>query len=710
LDLINTISEVARVPLLLVDADANPVFRSSYYFSFDLESQLSTCLKKTLSCVNSDEGKLYSIAPGLEAVISPATVFNQPMYLVAGYFTDTANQQLHRMFPEQVMSELITKNLTGEWNDKRNLLLSMNNNLAHFLRKLHKSNDEIQKIYEFIRLIYANQGIQGETFWEEALKKICSIFPSYWGGVVLFPAMKNSYAFICSEKNRIRRLEAFNCMLSQWIKETGEAVYLPDAAKDLRTEEFLLLEPELERLLSLPLKSDNGVWGVLHFALKADICPRDLELLQGFGQYLGNLEDYDSTKHTKRKESLLDCSLGLIIGLLGQERDENVFHLVAEALFKGLKCHSLGIYLQGDEGQFYTTAACSLSKAQVKQDCILLEQLYGGKVYIQHPLRMNRPQGSGYWEVPIGGASERYDGFLIIRKNAEFNDEEQECILRVAKICEVFLSRQRHKKQENQRIYELMDGMIAMLEGHLPWLKEHAEKTALYATTLGRAAGLPEREVSDLTIAARLHDIGKIKISPALFSKSGKLTLAEKRRLERFGMFGAEILSSIPTLACYAPVLAQLEENVDGSGYPRGLKEEEIHPHSLIIRIASTYSALTATRAYRDTLQEALALDSMAKEVEKKLSMFYYSIFKKVVSTNARINASAGVDNSEVYQKLTPREREVLEMIASGKNNNEIAAELYISEKTVKIHVSNLLQKLALKDRTQAAIFFLTNK
>lgn len=664
-------------------------------------------MQKQLSCVNS-EGKIHTIAQGLEAAISPATVFNQNMYLVAGYFIDpTKSKELSRKFGDQFINELIDKNLTYEWNDRRKLLLSMNNNLALILRKLHRTHNETQKVYEFIRLIYENQGLHGETFWEEALKIICSIFPAFWSGVVLFPVMKNSHAFICSERNSIRRLVTFNCMLSEWIKETGEAVYLPDAAKDLRTEELLLLEPELERLLSLPLKSGSRVWGVLHFAIKADICPRDLEVLQGFSQQLGALEDYDYTKYT-RKVSRTDCALGLVIGLLGQEKDENVFPLVAEALLKGLRCHSLAIYLKGESGRYFAAATCGIGKVQVKQDRALLDQLYGGDAYIQPPLSMTRPQGSGYWEVPFG-APEINDGFFIIRTNVEFSDEEKECILRVAELCGVFLSRQRQKKQASQLIYELMNGIIAMLAGHLPWLKDHAEKTAYYATAIGRAAGLSEREVNDLYIAARLHNIGKIKISPALFSKSGKLTLSEKRRLERCGMFGADILSSIPTLARYAPVLAQLEENVDGSGYPRGLKDEEIHPHSLIISIASTYSALTAKRAYRDTLQEALALENMAKNAGKKFSVFYYSVFKKVVSGNVSDNAPAE-DSAEVYQKLTPREREVLVMIASGKNNSEIATELFISEKTVKIHVSNLLQKLSLKDRTQAAIFFLTNK
>ena len=639
LNLINTISEVARVPFLLVDADAKPIFRSSYYFSINLESQVYSALQKKLADVNLDEGRLHAIAPGMEVVISPATVYNQPMYLVAGYFIDTAkSEQLRWKFGDQVMNELMAKNLVVEWDNRRSLLVIMNNNLAHLLRKLHRNIEEIQSIYQFVRLVYTNQGTQGDFFWKEALKKICGIFPSFWVAVVLFPVMKNSHAFICSENNGgIRRLEPFNCMLSEWIKETGEAVYLPDAAKDLRTEEYLLFEPGLKRLLSLPLKSDNRVWGVLHFALKTDICPRDLELFQGFSQHLGSLEDYDYSKHTGHKECRLDSALGLVIGLLGQERDENVFSLVAEALFKGLKCHSLGIYLKGDNGQFFTAAACGISKAQMKLDRALLEQLYGGGAYMQPPLPMARPQGSGYWEVPIG-APEMYDGFFIIRTNVEFSDEEQQCILRIAKLSEVFLCQQKHRKQANQLIYELMDGMLAMLAGHLPWLEEHTEKTAYYATALGRAAGLPEREVNDLFIAARLHDIGKVKISPALFAKSGKLTLAEKRRLERCGMFGAEILSSIPTLARYAPVLAQLEENVDGSGYPHGLKEEEIHPHSLIIRISSTYSALTAKRAYRDTLQEALAMESMAKDAGKKLSLFYYTVFKKIISINVRIN------------------------------------------------------------------------
>jgi DNA-binding NarL/FixJ family response regulator len=103
----------------------------------------------------------------------------------------------------------------------------------------------------------------------------------------------------------------------------------------------------------------------------------------------------------------------------------------------------------------------------------------------------------------------------------------------------------------------------------------------------------------------------------------------------------------------------------------------------------------------KDTPSEEVA--SAIRAVHKGYTQFGPGILKKVVSSFAAPSAPPALPPG--FADLTPREREVLKLIAQGANNREIAQTLYISEGTVKNHVTNLLSRLNLRDRTQAAIF-----
>jgi len=99
-------------------------------------------------------------------------------------------------------------------------------------------------------------------------------------------------------------------------------------------------------------------------------------------------------------------------------------------------------------------------------------------------------------------------------------------------------------------------------------------------------------------------------------------------------------------------------------------------------------------------------LTNAIRTVADGFSLIYPSVARRVLDEFGRLRVGAATpDDDQGYSDLTPREREVLKLIASGRANKEIGTELGISERTVKTHISNIFSKLQLTDRTQAALF-----
>jgi DNA-binding NarL/FixJ family response regulator len=98
-------------------------------------------------------------------------------------------------------------------------------------------------------------------------------------------------------------------------------------------------------------------------------------------------------------------------------------------------------------------------------------------------------------------------------------------------------------------------------------------------------------------------------------------------------------------------------------------------------------------------------LTNAIRTVADGFSLIYPSVARRVLDEFGRLRATVMAGEDEGYGDLTPREREVLKLVASGRSNKEIGAQLGISERTVKTHISNIFSKLELTDRTQAVLY-----
>jgi putative nucleotidyltransferase with HDIG domain len=127
----------------------------------------------------------------------------------------------------------------------------------------------------------------------------------------------------------------------------------------------------------------------------------------------------------------------------------------------------------------------------------------------------------------------------------------------------------------------------------------HSERVVTYSLRLGREYGLSRDVMKALEFGSLLHDIGKIGVPDLILRKPGKLTEEEWVLMREHPMHGQQILRGIEFLQGAARVVAQHHEKWDGSGYPLGLREEEIDVNARIFAVADAFDAITSDRVYR---------------------------------------------------------------------------------------------------------------
>lgn len=152
---------------------------------------------------------------------------------------------------------------------------------------------------------------------------------------------------------------------------------------------------------------------------------------------------------------------------------------------------------------------------------------------------------------------------------------------------------------------ELLELMIKSIEARDPYTSGHSRRVHDYALIIARTLGLRNRAIEEIGTAALLHDVGKIydKYAPILLKES-RLTPEEWAIVKQHPDDGAALVATMTKLRDVVPAVRHHHENWNGSGYPHGLRGEEIPLASRVIMLADTLDAMTSKRPYRDPLGE----------------------------------------------------------------------------------------------------------
>jgi len=160
----------------------------------------------------------------------------------------------------------------------------------------------------------------------------------------------------------------------------------------------------------------------------------------------------------------------------------------------------------------------------------------------------------------------------------------------------------------------------------------HCSRLERLAILTGERLNLHANQLVDLSYAAYLHDIGKIRVPDEILNKEGALTAEEQAEIRKHTAYGGEILAEKEFLANAAKAVVSHHENFDGSGYPEGLKGDEIPIEARVIRVVDTYDAITSARPYQGALSKEEAIRELVMGVDKQFDRRVVGAFIEVVS------------------------------------------------------------------------------
>jgi HD-GYP domain-containing protein (c-di-GMP phosphodiesterase class II) len=231
-----------------------------------------------------------------------------------------------------------------------------------------------------------------------------------------------------------------------------------------------------------------------------------------------------------------------------------------------------------------------------------------------------------------------------------------------------------------------------------PHLAGHSRGVALLAAEAARVWGLGEAEVTTVRRAGLVHDLGRLGVSNAVWDKPGPLTEAERERVRLHPYLTNRMLARVTALADSRVIASRHHERLDGSGYPQGLTAGSLSPGDRLLAAADSYHAMTEPRPFRNACPEEAAGRQLLDEVAAgRLDPDAVSAVLMAAGHRAPIHHPRPAG-------LTVREVEVLQLIARGHTNKEIARLLHVTPKTASNHVEHIYTKLGVTSRAAATL------
>jgi PAS domain S-box-containing protein/putative nucleotidyltransferase with HDIG domain len=192
------------------------------------------------------------------------------------------------------------------------------------------------------------------------------------------------------------------------------------------------------------------------------------------------------------------------------------------------------------------------------------------------------------------------------------------------------------EKLKNQE--QIIHSLVNMIESRDSYTAGHTKRVAEYCELIAREMNYSEDEIKVLKKAAWLHDIGKISTPDSILLKPGKLDDVEYSLIQEHLESGYNLLHKIDDYKEIADIMREHHEKYDGSGYPRGIKKEEIHPLSRIMIVSDAFDAMTTNRVYKPRKSLKIALQEL-----EDLSLKHFH--PEVVSAAVKVLKRIDIDN-----------------------------------------------------------------
>lgn len=189
-----------------------------------------------------------------------------------------------------------------------------------------------------------------------------------------------------------------------------------------------------------------------------------------------------------------------------------------------------------------------------------------------------------------------------------------------------------HISEEISKLMKIMK----QVEEKDRYTHKHSHRVAKYSVLIAQKLKLNKDQLENLTVAAFLHDIGKIHVPSEVLNKPGRLTDEEFELIKKHPFDGAEMVRNSYYYEL-APIIEQHHERLNGSGYPYGLSGDEILLESRIIAVSDTFDAMTEDRVYRKALEDHVAIAELKKMSGTHFDQNIVTAFEQILKEEGKI-------------------------------------------------------------------------
>jgi putative two-component system response regulator len=179
------------------------------------------------------------------------------------------------------------------------------------------------------------------------------------------------------------------------------------------------------------------------------------------------------------------------------------------------------------------------------------------------------------------------------------------------------LVRLKHYTDDLDSAESVIMSLALVIEARDAYTDGHCQRLAAYATSLGKALQLSEEDLAALFRGGYLHDVGKIGIPDEILLKPGRLSESEYHQIQQHPVIGDRLCGELRSLRQVRPIVRHHHERLDGSGYPDGLKGDDIPLLAQIMGIVDVYDAITTTRPYKPAATTEQAYKELLQEVNQ---------------------------------------------------------------------------------------------
>ena len=195
------------------------------------------------------------------------------------------------------------------------------------------------------------------------------------------------------------------------------------------------------------------------------------------------------------------------------------------------------------------------------------------------------------------------------------------------------------EKKENKKItLQMMESLSTTIEAKDEYTRGHSRRVAQYAALIAKNMGWTNEEIQNLKNCAYLHDIGKIGIPDQILNKPGKLTNEEFNLIKQHTTIGQDILKDITIIPHIDEVTRSHHEHYDGTGYPDGLKGNEIPIQARVIALADSYDAMNSKRIYRNALSHGRIYHEIQMNAGTQFDPDITKVFLKLMDNGSLYN------------------------------------------------------------------------